>query len=43
VGDGAYASTFAADQYLTSAAPVPVITPSGNSGQGASVTILLEY
>ena len=43
VGDGAYASTFAADQYLTSAAPVPVITPSGNSGQGVSVTILLKY
>ena len=43
VGDNVYASTFAADQYLTSAAPVPVITPSGNSGQGVSVTILLKY
>ena len=43
VGDGVYASTFAADEYLTSAAPTPAITPSGNSGQGASVTILLEY
>jgi len=43
VGDGVYASTFAADEYLTSAAPVPVITPSGNSGQGVSVTILLKY
>jgi hypothetical protein len=43
VGDSVYASTFAADQYLSSAAPVPVITPSGNSGQGVSVTILLKY
>ena len=43
VGDSVYASTFAADQYLTSAAPVPAITPSGNSGQGVSVTILLKY
>jgi prepilin-type N-terminal cleavage/methylation domain-containing protein len=43
VGDSVYASTFAADQYLASAAPVPVITPSGNSGQGVSVTILLKY
>jgi hypothetical protein len=43
VGDSVYASTFAADEYLTSAAPAPVITPSGNSGQGVSVTILLKY
>jgi hypothetical protein len=43
VGDIPYASTLAADQYLTSAAPVPGITASGNSGQGTSVTILLEY
>ena len=43
VGDSVYASTFTADQYLTNAAPVPPITPSGNSGQGASVTILLKY
>lgn len=43
VGDSVYASTFAADQYLTNAASVLPITPSGNSGQGASVTILLKY
>ena len=43
VGDIPYASTLAADQYLTSAAPVPGITASGNSGQGTSVTILLKY
>jgi hypothetical protein len=43
VGDSPYASTLAADQYLTSAAPVPGITASGNSGQGTSVTILLKY
>jgi general secretion pathway protein G len=43
VGDSVYASTFAADEYLTSAAPIPAITPSGNSGQGVSVTILLNY
>jgi type II secretory pathway pseudopilin PulG len=43
VGDPPYASTLAADQYLTSAAPVPGITASGNSGQGTSVTILLAY
>jgi prepilin-type N-terminal cleavage/methylation domain-containing protein len=43
VGDSVYASTFAADEYLTSAALVPVITPSGNSGQGVSVTVLLKY
>ncbi len=43
VGDSVYASTFAADEYLTSGAPAPVITPSGNSGQGVSVTILLKY
>ncbi len=43
VGDSTYASTFAANQYLSSAAPVPPITPSGNSGQGASITILLKY
>jgi hypothetical protein len=43
VGDSIYASTFAADEYLASTAPVPVITPSGNSGQGVSVTILLKY
>ena len=43
VGDNVYASTFAVDQYLTSAAPVLPITPSGNSGQGASMTILLKY
>jgi hypothetical protein len=43
VGDSPYASTLAADQYLTSAAPVPGITATGNSGQGTSVTILLKY
>ncbi|MGA9077971.1 MAG: type II secretion system protein [Acidimicrobiales bacterium] len=43
VGDSVYASTFAADEYLASPAPVPVITPSGNSGQGVSVTIILNY
>jgi hypothetical protein len=43
VGDAPYASTLAADQYLTSAAPVPGITASGNSAQGTSVTILLAY
>lgn len=43
VGDSPYASTLAADQYLASAAPVPAITASGNSGQGTSVTILLKY
>jgi hypothetical protein len=43
VGDAPYASTLAADQYLTSASPVPGITASGNSGQGTSVTILLAY
>jgi hypothetical protein len=42
VGDGPYASTLAADQYLASAAPVPAITALGNSGQGTSVTILLK-
>jgi type II secretory pathway pseudopilin PulG len=43
VGDSTYASTLAADQYLASAAPVPAITALGNSGAGASVTILLKY
>jgi hypothetical protein len=42
-GDSPYASTLAADQYLTSAAPVAGITPLGNSGSGTSVTILLNY
>ncbi len=45
VVDGGVSSSLAADELLSSASPVPSMTPvsQSGSGQGVSVTILLKY